>query len=255
MALPVPSSPHLRSPGDSRSTGCWRHLREISVRSDHVPGLQAQSLGVRAGTGGGLRSNDRRGQQSHAVRTESGVLGTPRQTMAAGRRISRPFLLGSPSGREGSEHKPGDSEILGRRDPYSPAASRPKGGTGRRVLRGEDSLWPLAAWALPPQLWPLGESASSPARCEERGRAGPRLDPRRPASARSPHLRPQPRTRCSAAPQPPPPRFPSSPGVRPVSSRETAARSHRLAPAWLPASPRIPELQPETRSWAPAAVR
>lgn len=183
------------------------------------------------------------------MRSESGVLGTPRQTMAAGPRISRLFLWGSPSGREGSERKPGDSEILGGRDPDSPAASRPKGGTGRRVLWGEDPLWPLAARALPPQLWPLGDSASSPARCEERWRAGPRLDPRRPASAPSPHLRPQPRTRSHPRPGPPPyPRLAlSPPGKRP-----------RDRTAWPPPGSRprrIPELQPETRSWAPAAGR
>lgn len=190
------------------------------------------------------------------MRTESGVLGTPRQTMAAGRRISRFFLLGSPSGREGPEREPGDGEISGGRDSDSPAASRPKGGTGRRVLRGEKPLWLLAPRALPPhphppQLWPLRESASSPAGCEERRRAGPRLDPRRPASARSPHLWPQPRTRCSAAPQPRSPPLPglalSPPGKRP-----------RDLTAWPPPGSRprrIPELQPETHSWAPAAVR
>lgn len=103
----------------------------------------------------------------------------------------------------------------------------------------------------PPQLWPLRESASSPAGCEERRHAGPRLDPRRPASARSPHLWPQPRTRCSAAPQPRSPPLPglalSPPGKRP-----------RDLTAWPPPGSRprrIPELQPETHSWAPAAVR
>lgn len=179
------------------------------------------------------------------MRTESGVLGTPRQTMAAGRRISRFFLLGSPSGREGPEREPGDGEISGGRDSDSPAASRPKGGTGRRVLRGEKPLWLLAPRALPPRS--SGRSASlrrpQPA-AKSAGAQGPgwtRADPP-PRGARTSGL-----SRAPAAPRPrshrrPGPLLPrGSPSLLPGNGRAISPPGPRLAlglAAYLSSSPR-----------------
>lgn len=165
--------------------------------------------------------------------------------MAAGRRISRFFLLGSPSGREGPEREPGDGEISGGRDSDSPAASRPKGGTGRRVLRGEKPLWLLAPRALPPRS--SGRSASlrrpQPA-AKSAGAQGPgwtRADPP-PRGARTSGL-----SRAPAAPRPrshrrPGPLLPrGSPCLLPGNGPAISPPGPRLAlglAAYLSSSPR-----------------
>lgn len=89
---------------------------------------------------------------------------------------------------------------------------------------------PPAALAAPRVCVVPSRLRRAPARRAPAGPAQTRLraEPAPLASAAHPLLR---GPAATAAP------VPSSPGARPVSSRETAARSHRLAPAWLSASP------------------
>lgn len=131
--------------------------------SDHAR-TWASSSASSGARGERRRPGDRRGRQSHAVRRVSGISGTLGERMAAGPRISRLFLLGSPSGREDSERKLGEGK--GQRDferegPDPPAASRPKGESGM----GVGGSWSETSCEFSPPEHSLGNSGPSAGLC------------------------------------------------------------------------------------------
>lgn len=182
------------------------------------------------------------------MRLESEASGTLGERMAPGWRISRPFLLvGFTVGEGGLRTRGGNRAIVDRRGQDTPVAARSKGGSRR--LQGETPLRARVPRARSPAAPAVAGSAPpTPLRRGQARRALTRAD-RTPRGAQL--LQTQRRAGCSAAPQLPHPLLavglalpPPGRAFPPPTPGRPAPRPHR-----------VPELQPETRCWAPAAAR